>query len=197
MKWIFLFNGWGMDQSAFSHLNLEHVEVIDYPYEIESLLEKHKEDELYAIAWSFGAYYFAKLPEDIQKRFTKKVAINGLPETLGPYGIMPKMCQFTLDNLTEESLKAFYENMNFYGNVNKSFEKIKKELAVFVENYQVQKNCFDFAWIGEEDRIFSAKKLKKYYEKEGVPYAIFPAGHYPFSHFQNLLELVGVNEHEI
>lgn len=183
-----------MDRFAFSHFPLDNVEVIDYPYELETiknLLKKHKEDTLYAVAWSFGAYYFAKLPKKIQKHFVKKIAINGLAETLGPYGILPKMCQFTLDNLTEKSLQIFYHNMDFHGRVKKSFHDIKEELNFFLKNYQSQKNCFDFAWIGKEDRIFSSKKLIKYYEKVQIPYQIFPAGHYPFSYFQNLLELVG------
>lgn len=197
MKWIFFFNGWGMDEIALSPVNSERVEVISYPYEVESLLEKHKGDTLYALAWSFGAYYFAKLPEEIQNRFVKKIVINGLPETLGPYGIMPKMCQFTLDTLTEESLRAFYQNMDFLGEVMKPFPEIREELAFFIENYRPQKNCFDFAWIGENDRIFSSKKLIKYYEKEKVPYTVFPVGHYPFSYFHNLFELIGEIQNDL
>lgn len=189
-----------MDRSAFSHIPLDTVEVIDYPYEveqIETLLEKHKGDTIYAVAWSFGAYYFAKLPEEIRERFVKRIAINGLAETLGPYGILPKMCQFTLDTLTEESLQAFYQNMDFYGRVKKSFPDVREELSFFIKTYQAQTNCFDFAWIGEKDRIFSAKKLRKYYENLQVPYQIFPAGHYPFSHFRNLLELVGEKQNDL
>ncbi|AVQ21906.1 DUF452 family protein [Fusobacterium necrophorum] len=192
MKWIFFFNGWGMTEEAFPHLSLDQVEIINYPYDrIETLLKKHENDTLYAVAWSFGAYYFSKLPTEIQNRFRKKIVLNGLPESLGPYGILPKMCKFTLDTLSPESLLAFYKNMDFHGSISKNFTDIREELEFFYKNYQVPANPFDFAWIGEEDRIFSAKKLIRYYEKEKVPYRIFPGGHYPFHYFQNFLELLG------
>lgn len=192
MKWIFFFNGWGMTEEAFPHLSLEQVEIINYPYDtLKDLLKKHEKDTLYAVAWSFGAYYFSKLPQELQKRFQKKIAINGLPETLGPYGILPKMCKFTLDTLTPETLVAFYRNMDFYGSIPKDFEEIQEELAFFYEHYEAPENPFDFAWIGEKDRIFSAKKLIRYYEKEKVPYRIFSGGHYPFHSFQNFLDLLG------
>ena len=192
MKWIFFFNGWGMTEEAFPHLSLEQVEIINYPYDtLKDLLKKHEKDTLYAVAWSFGAYYFSKLPQELQKRFQKKIAINGLPETLGPYGILPKMCKFTLDTLTPETLVAFYRNMDFYGSIPKDFEEIQEELAFFYEHYEAPENPFDFAWIGEKDRIFSAKKLIRYYEKEKVSYRIFSGGHYPFHSFQNFLDLLG------
>lgn len=200
MRWIFFFNGWGMTEDAFPHLSLEQVEVINYPYdiqEIKDLLEHHKNDTLYAVAWSFGAYYFSKLPKEIQNHFHKKIAINGLPETLGSYGILPKMCKFTLENLTPKSLRSFYKNMDFHGNISKKFADIQEELAFFYENYQKPENPFDFAWIGENDRIFSEKKLIRYYEKERVPYQCFFGGHYPFHFFQNFFELLGDTKNDL
>src|SRR3712207_8915185 len=78
------------------------------------------------------------------------------------------MCKFTLDTLSPETLLAFYKNMDFHGSISKNFIDIREELDFFYKNYQVPENPFDFAWIGEEDRIFSAKKLIRYYEKEKV-----------------------------
>lgn len=197
MKRIFFFNGWGMDELAFPKTWKQkekdyQVHIINYPYDIETLIQDYAQDEVYAIAWSFGVYYFSKLEESIQNKFKKKVAINGVPETLGPYGISPKMCLFTLENLNPESLEAFYKNMDFQGKTSKSFFEIQEELSFFYHHYQAPaKNVFDFAWIGEYDRIFSSKKMIRYYEKEKVPYQLIPLGHDPFSYFSSFIELLG------
>ena len=74
MKWIFFFNGWGMTEEAFPHLSLDQVEIINYPYDrIETLLKKHENDTLYAVAWSFGPITFPNFQQKFKTVFAKKL----------------------------------------------------------------------------------------------------------------------------
>lgn len=202
MKKIFFFNGWGMDNNILKDIkntSKYELEIINFPYKIEDEnifdISSEQDKEIIFIAWSFGVYYLNKfLEKNINKiKYTKSIAINGIPNTIGNLGINKKMFDLTLNTLNEDNLKKFYKNMdsNFSGATNKNFEEIKNELIFFKENYKVsEKNYIDFYYIGKDDRIFLASKQEKYCLENKIEYRLLECSHYPFyliKDFKNLI----------
>ncbi|MDO4690903.1 MAG: DUF452 family protein [Fusobacterium sp.] len=187
MKKIYFFNGWGMDNkilSSVKNTSSYEVEIVNFPYNIE-IKELLGYEDIIFIAWSFGVYYLNKfLNENKKLRYSRSIAINGLSETIGKYGINEKMFNLTLDTLDPERLLKFYDNMDideFFQKSSKNFEEIKYELEYFKKNYKLLKNIIDYSYIGSYDRIIPRAKQEKFYRENGVKYKIINCGHYPFS----------------
>lgn len=194
MKLILFFNGWGMDEKAISHLEIPHgfeVKVLNYPYTAQGI-EFSRYEKLYLVAWSFGVYYASKFVEDNPNiEFKKKIAINGVPETIGNYGIPEKIFRNTLDHLTPESLKEFYSNMGVSEiPSSKEFEEIREELQYFWDNYIPQKDIYDLAIVGDEDIIIPSLRQKKQHKKNLVQIREISAPHYPFKVFKSWIEMI-------
>lgn len=191
MKKIYFFNGWGMDKNILSNINLAtyKIEIINFPYTIDKN-EVLKNKENIFIAWSFGAYYLNKfLNENEDIKYKAAIAINGLAETIGKYGINEKMFDLTLNTLTPERLLKFYENMDIdenFINSSKNFAEIKYELEYFKENYKILENKINYSLIGKYDRIIPRAKQEKFYKEKGIKYKIIDCGHYPFSYIKDL-----------
>lgn len=187
MKKIYFFNGWGMDNkilSSVKNTSSYEVEIVNFPYNIE-IKELLGYEDIIFISWSFGVYYLNKfLNENKKLRYSRSIAINGLSETIGKYGINEKMFNLTLDTLDPERLLKFYDNMDideFFQKSSKNFEEIKYELEYFKKNYKLLKNIIDYSYIGSYDRIIPRAKQEKFYRENGVKYKIIDCGHYPFS----------------
>ena len=199
MNKIFFFNGWGMDENLLAHLknSTEYkIEIINFPYELDA--KKILEVDIF-IGYSFGVYYLNKfLNEHRDIKFKKAIGINGLPQTIGKFGINPKMFDMTLETLNEENLEKFLINMDIDENfvrASKSFAEVKDELQYFKNNYQVIENNFiNFYFIGRNDRIIPANKLEKFCQTEGFNYKIIDCGHYPFSYFEDFVEIISCGE---
>lgn len=194
MNLILIFNGWGMDNSILNSITIPddyEVKVIDFPYNVENLnLSIYK--KIIYIGWSFGCYYLTKyiLDNNIDSKYI--VALNGHSQTIGKFGILPKMFDFTLDTLTPGSLVKFYENMDIDENFQfpqKEFNDIKNELQIFKDNYAPLNNIFKYAFVGENDKIISTSKQLKYFNTYGVDTTILNCGHYPFKNRNLLVEI--------
>ncbi len=200
MKKIFFFNGWGMDETILKDIKNTseyELEIINFPYDIKNKEQEmfNEENEIIFIAWSFGVYYLNKfLEKNLEKiQNLKSIAINGVPNTIGEFGINKKMFDLTLKTLSEENLKKFYKNMdkNFLGASGKSFEAIKNELIYFKENYKIsEKNYIDFYYIGKYDRIILGRKQEKYCIDNEIDYRLLECSHYPFYLIKDFIELV-------
>lgn len=195
MSRIYFFNGWGMDKNILNSVKNSteyEIEVINFPYDLDK--RKVTENDI-MLGYSFGVYYLNKfLFENQDIKFKKAIAINGLPETIGKYGINEKMFNMTLNTLNEENLEKFLINMDVDENFvksEKSFNEIKNELQFFKDNYEiVTTNFIDFYFIGKNDRIIPANKLEKFCQTKSYNYKIIDCGHYPFSYFKDFSEIV-------
>lgn len=192
MKKVYFFNGWGMDKNILSGIKNStdyKIEIINFPYIIDKdEILKNKENIF--IAWSFGVYYLNKfLNENESIKYKTAIAINGLAETIGKYGINEKMFDLTLNTLSPERLLKFYENMDInenFINSSKNFTEIKYELEYFKENYRILENKINYSLIGEYDRIIPKAKQEKFYREKGIKYKLIDCGHYPFSFISDL-----------
>ena len=185
MKLIVFFNGWGMDNKAVDHLTIPknyEVKIVNFPYDLDSSIFKNYEDVI-AIGWSFGSYYLCKYLNYNNIKLDKIISINGVPKTIGEFGIPKRIFEATLKNLTPETLKEFYHNMgvdseNLFSN--KNFQEIKAELQYFKDNYSPEKNVFTKVFIGKKDRIIPALRQEKYYNRHNIEVSIISMSTLPF-----------------
>lgn len=195
MKKIYFFNGWGMDENIlknFSNSTEYQLEVVNFPYSI-NLNELEKNEENIFIAWSFGVYYLNKFLNNNKINFKRSIAINGVPEFIGNYGINPKMFDLTLQTLSPQNLLKFYKNMDIDKNFIESsisFEEIKKELEYFKENYSIFENRISYYFIGKYDRIIPGARQEKFCKEKGINYKLIDCGHYPFTFFKDFKEII-------
>lgn len=202
MKLIVFFNGWGMDEDVVKHVKIPRgykVEIVNYPYEVDGNIFYGYKD-IIMIGWSFGCYYLAKYLLENDMWFENVISINGVPETIGDYGISSKIFDNTLENLTPETLEKFYLNMGTgikFIPPKKDFCKVKEELQYFSDNYKPLRNVFTKAYIGKRDIIIPASKQTRYYKDAGVPVSIISCGHYPFLRIKDWFDIIGDVENEL
>ena len=198
MSKIYFFNGWAMDQNLLSPLinsTKYEIKVINFPYNINKA-SIDKEDIF--VAYSFGVYYLNKfLSENQDLVYEKAIAINGLPETIGKFGINEKMFNMTLETLNQENLEKFLLNMDIdesFGRADKTLEESKHELQYFKDNYKAIPNHINFYYIGKNDRIIPANKVEKYCQANNIAYELIACGHYPFSYFNDFKDIINIRE---
>ena len=198
MSKIYFFNGWAMDENLLSPLKNSteyEIKVINFPYNIDKT-SIDKEDIF--IAYSFGVYYLNKfLSENQDLVYEKAIAINGLPETIGKFGINEKMFNMTLETLNKENLEKFLLNMDIdesFERADKTLEEAKYELQYFKDNYKAIPNHINFYYIGKNDRIIPANKVEKYCQNNNIAYELIACGHYPFSYFTDFKDIINIRE---
>ena len=198
MSKIYFFNGWAMDEKLLSPLKNSteyEIKVINFPYNIDKTsIDK---GDIF-IAYSFGVYYLNKfLSENQDLVYEKTIAINGLPETIGKFGINEKMFNMTLETLNQENLEKFLLNMDIdesFGRSDKTLEEAKYELQYFKDNYKAIPNYINFYYIGKNDRIIPANKVEKYCQNNNIAYELIACGHYPFSYFTDFKDIINIRE---
>ena len=198
MSKIYFFNGWAMDENLLSSLKNSteyEIKVINFPYNIDKTsIDK---GDIF-IAYSFGVYYLNKfLSENQDLVYEKTIAINGLPETIGKFGINEKMFNMTLETLNQENLEKFLLNMDIdesFGRSDKTLEEAKYELQYFKDNYKAIPNYINFYYIGKNDRIIPANKVEKYCQNNNIAYELIACGHYPFSYFTDFKDIINIRE---
>ena len=198
MSRIYFFNGWAMDKNLLKPLknsNKYEIKVINFPYDIDKT-SIDKEDIF--IAYSFGVYYLNKfLSENQDLIYEKAIAINGLPETIGKFGINEKMFNMTLETLNKENLEKFLLNMDIdesFERADKTLEEAKYELQYFKDNYKAIPNHINFYYIGKNDRIIPANKVEKYCQANNIAYELIACGYYPFSYFNDFKDIINIRE---
>ena len=196
MSKIYFFNGWGMDKNLLNPVKNSteyNIKVINFPYDIDKNFIDMND---IFMGYSFGVYYLNKfLSENKDLKYKKAVGINGLPETIGKFGINEKMFNITLNTLNEENLEKFLINMDIddsFCKSNKSFDEIKSELQFFKDNYKIIDNNIDFYYIGKNDRIIPANRLEKYCQNHNLAYKFLECGHYPFSYFKDFKDILDI-----
>ena len=198
MSKIYFFNGWAMDQNLLSPLKNSteyEIKVINFPYSIDKT--SISKGDIF-LAYSFGVHYLNKfLSENQDLIYEKAIGINGLPETIGKFGINEKMFNMTLETLNDENLEKFLLNMDIdesFGRAKKTLEEARYELQYFKDNYKSIPNYINFYYIGKNDRIIPANKVEKYCQVNNIAYELIACGHYPFSYFRDFKDIINISE---
>lgn len=196
MHLILFFNGWGMDSSVVDSLICDdYIEVccINYPYTVKNIdFSKYK--KIYVIGWSFGVYYASKFLLENASLNCSSIAINGVPYTIGEYGISLKMFKLTLDTLSLDNLQKFYDNMGLpskYFCKSPNLDSLKLELENILHTSPDNHHTFDKVFLGKYDRIIPYSKQLKFYEKEVSSITTLQCNHYPFDIIKSWREIIG------
>jgi biotin synthesis protein BioG len=182
-----------MDENLVKHLTIpknSRLKIVNYPYKFET----PKEEKIIPIGYSFGVYYLAKWITQAKLSFPKVIAINGTPEIIGLNGISEKLFQATYHDLSESTLKIFFQNMGIdqtFKKSNRSITELKAELKKLYDNYQPQSNVFTHALISENDRIIPTKRQKQYFQVQNTMIKKINGGHFAFATLKNWRDIQG------
>ena len=199
-KLIVIFNGWGMNESPFKHLNCGDYDVLilsDYrKFDInldDFGFEKYSLKCL--IAWSMGVYTSGNYCEILNK-FDKKIAINGTaPIVDDNFGIPNKIYDITIEYLNEAGLDKFIKNMFTVNNLNpeititRNVEELKEELIKIKELKIKGSIKFDKVIISMYDRIIPPKNQLAFWENKAQIIKI-PSTHCPFKEYKTFEEII-------
>ena len=112
-------------------------------------------------------------------------------------------------NLIEDkykwNLKDIYLSWDEWDKDLKRFKELVKEIPKFkgqakkkAEAYiELEENFIDFYFIGVKDRIIPALKLEKFCKEKNINYKNIECGHYPFSYFKDISNIVDGEKNEI
>lgn len=193
-KLIIFFSGWGMDANS---VVLEYGDfdfIVFYDYEdftiSNNLIEEFlKYNEVYIIAWSMGVVVSTLLINTLNN-IKQKIAVNGTLKIIDDeFGISTKIFTATLNNLSETSIKSFFQNMGYedFKMPNRNFKSQLSEL-VAIENFYKSNTFnvdFDKVIIGTKDIIVPYRNQKRAWKNQNCLY--LNCGHYIF-HLYNSWE---------
>ncbi len=202
---ILFFNGWGMDENAVKHLNVENYDVcMFYNYSsIETIeFDRDQYDNVYLVAWSLGIWAASVLVNIEKVGFEKAIAINGtqVPKD-ETYGIHPTVFENTLKNWTPRNREKFNKRIlggkDAFAKWNsllssRTCEDQKDELECI--NNQLNDKLlynikFDYTIVGNKDLIFLPKNQVNFWKgKTNLIEMDLP--HYPFGNFTSWDQLI-------
>lgn len=186
---IAVFLGWAMDWHPFANLSRPGYDIVlvwDYSTPVFPAEEWKDYDEICVIGWSMGVYFCAQLPEWLERKVTRRIAVNG---TLTPMhdltGIPENIFLGTLNGLNERNLEKFYMRVcgtreaysRFKENApTRTLAELRDELAGMTA-LPYREGSFDIALIGENDAIFPPQNQQRAWAD--IPAAILDCGHLP------------------
>lgn len=197
---ILIFNGWGMNETPFKHLNCENYDVltvfdyrnIDFDFNI---FDFERYEKKYLICWSMGVYV-SGLFKIILNKFDKKTAINGTCAIVSnEFGIPEKIYNATIKFLNEDTKDKFINNMFAGGKLNpeititRNLNELKEEL-IKIKELKIETSVdFDEAIISDNDKIIPTKNQINFWNKK-TPYKIISSTHCPFALYKNFKEIL-------
>lgn len=194
---LVFFNGWGMDERPFSHLQpgtgSDVLMVYDYTEpdnsaELRRILAGYGTVRL--TAWSLGVFAAAQTLAGM--RFASATAVNGTLKPLdAEEGIPPEIFQKTIDAWSEAARISFNRRMggSQYGArfeaaaPARSTAAQRAELIALKERFigsPVPANIFHRAVIGLNDKIIPRRAQEKHWTQARIPIRIIPEPHYFF-----------------
>ena len=173
------FSGWGMCPEGNRLESDCDLLLISNYTDLTPLPDLSAYQEIEIIAWSLGVYHAAKLLSYSQDLpVSHSIAINGTLEPISEqFGIPPKIFSGTLEKWNETTRFKFNRRMFSHPDHAAEFQRLpirpaeeqKEELAAIaarVEKQKREKNYFDTAIVGVQDRIFPAKAQQQAWERE-------------------------------
>lgn len=197
---ILFFNGWGMTKESIAHLTAEnaHSKNFDclhcYNYQNSFLpqLDFSTYEKITLIAWSMGVYMSSQL----KLPFFQKIAFCGTGNPIDEKnGIHPKAYQLTIQSFSEKTLPLFSKKIGFQMDNTRPANDLQQEL-IAIQDYDFPKaNCFDCAFIADEDKIFPRDAQEHYWKKHAKKIVHLASKHYPFHLFTSWKEILTHAEH--
>jgi biotin synthesis protein BioG len=209
---VVVYGGWGTDENVFTPLcNDDFDFILFYNYSADDALilpEMKTYKRITLIGWSVGVWAAEYLSPKTGIKPNVTIAVNGTPIPADDqYGIPLNIFEGTLNNINEQSMAKFYLRMfgdkkTYNQNINRIPHRTKKslqdELRWLYNRMMEQKEPgfrWDYAVTSEFDRIFPAKNLTGYWEKEkNTKHIIVPLPHYFFHKWVSFNDFIGFVE---
>lgn len=204
-KLIVFFNGWGMDDSVLNFISGNYDVLIYWDYRGDLKLPfklSSSYSENYLVAWSMGVYIANQLADNLNIKFSKKIALCGSPYPIhNEYGIKKRIFEITCKGLRRMGTDKFFADI-FASNDNSIFKKPTREFDEQVdelENLELLVGKYgtnsSFTWnsilIAEKDTIFFTKNLLNYWEGN-AHIEIQSIPHYPFDKFNSWEQIIAI-----
>lgn len=205
---VVLYGGWGTDENVFTPLCTDDFDfILFYNYSADEALvlpEMKTYDKITLIGWSLGVWAAEYLSKKTGIKPDVTIAVNGTPVPADDqYGIPLNVFEGTLNNINEENIEKFYLRM--FGNKklyqtnidrvpNRTLKSLHDELRWLYNRIMEQKEPgfrWDYAVTSEIDRVFPAKNLAGYWEKEkNTKHILLPLPHYFFHKWKSFTEFI-------
>jgi pimeloyl-[acyl-carrier protein] methyl ester esterase len=209
---VVVYGGWGTDENVFVPLCSDDFDFILFSnYSADDALvlpEMKTYVKITVIGWSLGVWAAEYLAEKTGIKPHLTIAVNGTPVPADDqYGIPLNIFEGTLNNITEENMEKFYLRMfgdkkTYKLNINRiphrNVKSLHDELRWLYNRIMEQKEPgfrWDYAVTSEKDRIFPAKSLIGYWEKETLTkHIVLPLPHYIFHKWKTYLDFISFVE---
>lgn len=186
---IAVFLGWAMDHRPFAGLyrpGYDLVLVWDYSDPVLDCAQWLEYEEIVVVGWSMGVYFSTLLPEEVERKVTRRIAVNG---TLTPMhdstGIPEAIFMGTLRGLNERNLEKFYfrvcgsrevYNAFMANRPGRDLEQLRAELASMASLPEARAK-FDLALVSDSDAIFPPENQRRAWHT--VHIETLPGAHLP------------------
>jgi hypothetical protein len=199
---IVFYGGWGTDENVFTPLCTDDFDfILFYNYSADEALllpETKTYNSITLIGWSLGVWaaeYFSPRT-GIKPDFA--IAVNGTPIPADDhYGIPINIFEGTL-NMEKFYLRMFGDRKNYLRNADRiphrSIKSLHDELRWMYNRIMEQREPgfkWDYAITSEIDRVFPAKNLNDYWEKEKrTRHIVLPFPHYLFHEWRSFTDFI-------
>jgi pimeloyl-[acyl-carrier protein] methyl ester esterase len=205
---VIVYGGWGTDENVFVPLCNDNFDfILFYNYSADEALvlpEMKTYKNITLIGWSLGVWAAEYLTPKTGIKPDITIAVNGTPIPADDqFGIPLNIFEGTLNNITEENMEKFYlrmfgdkktYNLNHDRIPHRSVKSLHDELRWLYNRMMEQKDpgfTWNYAVTSEFDRVFPAKNLKSYWEKEEkTKHIIVPFPHYFFHKWDSYTDFI-------
>jgi pimeloyl-[acyl-carrier protein] methyl ester esterase len=205
---VIVYGGWGTDENVFVPLCSDNFDfILFYNYSADEALvlpEMKTYKNITLIGWSLGVWAAEYLTPKTGIKPDITIAVNGTPIPADDqFGIPLNIFEGTLNNITEENMEKFYlrmfgdkktYNLNHDRIPHRSVKSLHDELRWLYNRMMEQKDpgfTWNYAVTSEFDRVFPAKNLKSYWEKEEkTKHIIVPFPHYFFHKWDSYTDFI-------
>jgi len=205
---VVVYGGWGTDENVFIPLcNDDFDFILFYNYSADEALvlpEMKTYKRITLIGWSLGVWAAEYLSPKTGIIPDLTIAVNGTPVPAdNQYGIPLDVFEGTLNNITEENMEKFYLRMfgdkrTYERNIDRvphrNVKSLNDELRWLYNRIMEQKEPgfrWDYAVTSKFDRVFPAKNLMSYWDKEQTTeHIILPLNHYFFHKWNSYLDFI-------
>ena len=205
---VVVYGAWGTDEHVFTPLcNDEFDFILFYDYSADEALvlpEMNSYTKITVIGWSLGVWAAEYLAPKTGIIPDISIAVNGTPYPADDiFGIPLKDFESTLNNISERNMIKFYLRM--FGNKEtyrlnmdriprRTIKSLNDELRWLYNRIMEQKEPgfrWDYAVTSEYDRVFPARNLRAYWDRQdNTRHILLPLNHYLFHYWQSYRDFV-------
>lgn len=205
---VVVYGAWGTDEHVFTPLcNDEFDFILFYDYSADEALvlpEMKSYTKITVIGWSLGVWAAEYLAPKTGIIPDISIAVNGTPYPADDiFGIPLKDFESTLNNISERNMIKFYLRM--FGNKEtyrlnmdriprRTIKSLNDELRWLYNRIMEQKEPgfrWDYAVTSEYDRVFPARNLRAYWDRQdNTRHILLPLNHYLFHYWQSYRDFV-------